>query len=76
MPPAYLTHFLLEEVVHPSHRIIPTKKPTNTVGSFVGTPGAIRTHDLLYRKQTLYPAELRVLTTCKELILPFTIDLR
>ena len=27
----------------------------------LGTPGAIRTHDLLYRKQTLYPAELRVL---------------
>ena len=26
----------------------------------LGTPGAIRTHDLLYRKQTLYPAELRV----------------
>ena len=25
-----------------------------------GTPGAIRTHDLWYRKPTLYPAELRV----------------
>ena len=28
-----------------------------------GTPGAIRTHDLWYRKPTLYPAELRVLTS-------------
>jgi hypothetical protein len=26
-----------------------------------GAPGKIRTYDLLYRKQTLYPAELRVL---------------
>ena len=25
-----------------------------------GTPGGIRTHDLLLRRQTLYPAELRV----------------
>ena len=25
-----------------------------------GAPGKIRTYDLLYRKQTLYPAELRV----------------
>ncbi len=25
-----------------------------------GTPGEIRTHDLLLRRQTLYPAELRV----------------
>ena len=25
-----------------------------------GAPGKIRTCDLLYRKQTLYPAELRV----------------
>jgi hypothetical protein len=25
-----------------------------------GVPGGIRTSDLLYRKQTLYPAELRV----------------
>ena len=24
-----------------------------------GTPGGIRTHDLLLRRQTLYPAELR-----------------
>ena len=26
---------------------------------FVGEPGGIRTHDLLIRSQTLYPAELR-----------------
>lgn len=25
-----------------------------------GVPGGIRTHDLLLRRQTLYPAELRV----------------
>jgi hypothetical protein len=29
---------------------------------FIGTPDTIRTYDLLYRKQTLYPAELRVLS--------------
>ena len=29
-----------------------------------GTPGGIRTHDLLLRRQTLYPAELRVHTYC------------
>lgn len=28
-----------------------------------GAPGAIRTHDLLFRKQMLYPTELRVLLT-------------
>ena len=27
--------------------------------SLVGEPGGIRTHDLLIRSQTLYPAELR-----------------
>ena len=27
-----------------------------------GAPGGIRTHDLLLRRQTLYPAELRVHT--------------
>ena len=26
----------------------------------IGTPDEIRTHDLLLRRQTLYPAELRV----------------
>ncbi len=26
---------------------------------FLGVPGGIRTHDLLIRSQTLYPAELR-----------------
>ncbi len=28
-------------------------------GSGIGEPGGIRTHDLLIRSQTLYPAELR-----------------
>jgi hypothetical protein len=36
------------------------KKPIINTGTFIGTPGAIRTHDLWYRKPTLYPAELRV----------------
>ena len=27
---------------------------------FIGAPDTIRTYDLLLRKQTLYPAELRV----------------
>ena len=42
------------------------KKPVKKTGSYIGTPGAIRTHDLLYRKQTLYPAELRVLKCVTE----------
>ena len=37
-----------------------TKKARNWPSLF-GTPDTIRTYDLLYRKQTLYPAELRVL---------------
>ena len=28
-------------------------------GTYYGEPGGIRTHDLLIRSQTLYPAELR-----------------
>ena len=36
-------------------------------GFFHGTPGGIRTHDLLVRSQTLYPAELRALIRFSEL---------
>ena len=38
------------------------RKPLQTVclqGFSFGEPGGIRTHDLLIRSQTLYPAELR-----------------
>ena len=43
------------------------KKPARCAG-FVGAPGATRTHDLLLRRQTLYPTELRVpdLQACLE----------
>ncbi len=37
------------------------KKPLIYKG-FLGEPGGIRTHDLLIRSQTLYPAELRAHT--------------
>jgi hypothetical protein len=41
--------------------VITTNKKVGIIAdSFIGTPGAIRTHDLQYRKLTLYPAELRV----------------
>ena len=36
-----------------------TKKHPPFGGCFHGTPGGIRTHDLLIRSQALYPAELR-----------------
>ena len=39
---------------------IAKEKAGHTTDFFFGTPGKIRTYDLLYRKQTLYPAELRV----------------
>ncbi len=39
----------------------PIKKPMTSMDYLIGAPGKIRTCDLLYRKQTLYPAELRVL---------------
>ena len=39
------------------------KNPPKKSGTFIGAPGKIRTYDLLYRKQTLYPAELRVRIT-------------
>lgn len=35
------------------------KKPVTRTGSLIGTPGRIRTADFLFRRQTLYPAELR-----------------
>ena len=35
------------------------KKAPNDLGVFYGDPGAIRTHDLLLRRQLLYPTELR-----------------
>ena len=38
----------------------PSKHCASTV--FTGEPGGIRTHDLLIRSQTLYPAELRAHT--------------
>ena len=42
----------------------PNKKAVHKrTDSLFGTPGAIRTHDLQYRKLTLYPAELRVHNT-------------
>ena len=37
----------------------PTKKAPTRGAFSVGEPGGIRTHDLLIRSQTLYPAELR-----------------
>jgi hypothetical protein len=37
------------------------KKSAIKTDTFIGAPDTIRTYDLLYRKQTLYPAELRVL---------------
>ncbi len=60
MPQAFLTHDLFPVVVEYRRGEFKSKTP-QTRGSRFGTPGAIRTHDLLYRKQTLYPAELRVL---------------
>ena len=44
-------------------RKIPKHEKTrklNVLGTFPGTPGAIRTRDLPLRRRTLYPAELRV----------------
>ena len=42
-----------------SCRNIPIKKIPKGI-FLIGTPDRIRTYDLLLRKQTLYPAELRV----------------
>ena len=46
--------------------LLPEKTPVDTQSSielkeleFSGAPGVIRTHGLLVRSQTLYPAELR-----------------
>ena len=43
------------------HPLLRNKKQPNLGWFFYGTPDRIRTYDLLLRKQTLYPAELRVL---------------
>ena len=49
-----------------------TRNPLFCLGLrvFFGEPGGIRTHDLLIRSQTLYPAELRALAMlfCKQLL--------
>jgi hypothetical protein len=44
-------------------------KPLVTKLKRAGTPGRIRTYDLLFRRQTLYPAELRVHTRSHNTIL-------
>lgn len=38
----------------------PNKKTGNKASLLFGTPGGIRTPDLLFRRQALYPAELLV----------------
>ena len=43
-----------------SQVLAPSEDVTDRAGPWAGgTPGGIRTHDLLLRRQTLYPAELR-----------------
>ena len=63
----YSIHFLLKKLIHKNFTASKyftqknqLRKGTDFLIISFGTPDRIRTYDLLLRKQTLYPAELRV----------------